>query len=263
MKQLISFLVFILILFSSLLLYSQGEIPIDDEIFYKDERSLGLKINTNGWGLNYRRGYFVNPSNKNLWEIDFNIIKHQKEYKISNPYSFTTKRFVYGKMNSCLDFRFGFGRQKRLYRKVDKGSVEIRLISFIGPTLGFLKPVYYEICDTFQCQKPKSEKFKPSHQPALINGRSSFFKGISETKINPGIYFKLGISFEHGKYEEQLRALEIGFTTYVYLREMEIMAEIPNSQLFFTLFFSYRIGKVFHGGHHSKRNKKDKMDIGN
>ena len=234
-------------------LFSQGELAEDSDIFYKDEYSYGFRLNTNGWGLDFRRGYFVSPAKKNLWEFGFNNIKHSKEYKMSNPYSYTMKRYVYGKLNSCFDLRFGFGRQKRLFRKVDDQSVEIRLIYFIGPSLGILKPIYYEIYDTIGTYH---EKYTPAHQPGLIAGRSSFFRGVSETKINPGIYFKFGISFEHGKYEEQLRAIEIGFETSAYLQKMEIMAEVPNSQFFFTLFLSYRIGKIFHGKHHSTLNKK-------
>ena len=250
-KKIILLIIFFLITYS---IYSQGELTEESEIFYKDERSTGLQLNTNGWGLNFRRGYYVAPAKKNLWEVGFNKIRHPKEYKISNPYSYTMKRYVYGKLNTCYDIKFGFGRQRNLFHKSGKESVEIRLIYFIGPTLGILKPIYYEIYDTV----PYHEKYKPAHQPGLILGRSSFVRGLSEIKINPGIYFKFGISFEHGKYEEQLRAIEIGFETSAYLQKMKIMAVVPNSQFFFTLFLTYRIGKVFHGGHHTKRNKKNK-----
>lgn len=242
----------ILIIFGSFFAFSQGELPEKEEIFYKDERSFAVKINSNGWGMNFRNGKFVNPKNKNLWEIDFNTLRHIKEVKMFTISS--SKRYVYGKTNYCFDFRYGLGRQRRLYKKHDKGSVEIRMVYFLGGALGFMKPIYYEIDDNGTVV---TEQFQPNHQHGTILDRKSFSWGLFETKINPGMYFKIGISFEHSKYETQLSAIELGINTYAYLNKMELMAEIPNNRFFATLYLNYRFGAVFHGGHHKKLNKKE------
>ncbi len=246
-----SILSILIIIFSISIVFSQGELADKDKIFFRNEASVGLRLNTNGWSVNYRRGKFVNPKNKNLWEIEFNTIKHIKETK-QFIYSEATKRYVYGKKNYCFDLRGGIGKQKTLYKKADKNSVEIRLITFTGASLAFLKPIYYLVDDN---GVRRTEKFEASHQHGTILDRKPFTRGIAETTINPGLYFKIGISFEHSKYEKQLSALEIGINSYAYLKKLDIMAETPNHRFFVALFINYRIGNVFHGGHHKSRNE--------
>ncbi len=241
-----------IIFFSASIVFSQGELAEKDEIFFKNEASMGFRLNTNGWSINYRRGTFVNPKNKNLWELEYNTIKHAKETKqFFYSLETSTKRYVYGKKNYCFDLRSGVGRQKTLYKKADKNSVEIRLITFTGGSLALLKPIYYVVNDNGTV---RIERFEGSHQQGTIENREPFIRGITETTINPGLYFKVGISFEYSKYEKQLSALEIGINSYAYLKKMDIMAEVPNHRLFVTLFLNYRMGNVFHGGHHKSRN---------
>ncbi len=241
---------FTLLFFGITVAFSQGELPEKSEIYYKDEKSYGVRLNTNGWSFNYRQGTFVNLKQKRLREFEFNTLRHIKETKRFPGESF--RRYVYGKTNYCFDIRAGIGRQRRMYRKNDKGSVEIRLITFFGPSLGFLIPIYYEV---YENNTTITEKYQPNHQPGTIFDRMPLYYGILETKLNPGLYYKLGISFEHGKYEKQLNAVEVGFTAFAYLRKMEIMAETNNNRFFVSFFINYRIGRVFHGGHHKSRNE--------
>lgn len=235
-------------------IYSQGEISTDENLVFREEKSYGISVNTNGWSFDYRTGKFINARKTKILLYSLNTVKHQQEIKQTN-YNYTSNRYVYGKLNSCFDFRFGYGFQNQVFRKEDVGSVEIRVFGTVGPILAFMKPIYYEISDSTD----RIEKFLPSHQPATIMGRASFFKGISEIKANPGVFFNFGIGFEHGKKSTQLRSIDVGFSAYLYLLEMEIMANNYNSHFFLTLYATYRIGKFSHGRHLSKLNEEENL----
>ncbi|MBN2890438.1 MAG: hypothetical protein JXL97_01095 [Bacteroidales bacterium] len=220
-----------------------------------DEYSFGAKVSTNGWGMDFRRGYSVNLKRKKLYEIGFNTIKHPKEYKFASYY-YLTKSFVYGKLNSCMDLKVGYGQQIVLFDKKEVGTVEIRLITFAGLDLAFLKPIYYEIIIN-SLGDTEMQKYTPAHQPGLIERQAPFSKGLDELTLDPGLYFKLGTSFEHSKNVKSIRSFELGVEATLFLKRLEIMAELNNPRLVVSLFVSYRLGSII-----QKKNKEDKFDIG-
>ena len=158
----------------------------------------------------------------------------------------SSESFVFGKLNSVYDLRFGYGKQNELYGKGDKGSVAIRYFYSFGPSVAFIKPIYYEINvpvnDTFRI---KTEKFNPDiHTSGDINGRASYFTGFNEIKLVPGAFVKLGFNFEFSQSELTVHALEAGAMIQAYTKSLEIMAVDDNQQFFFTLFVCYRLGKI-------------------
>lgn len=172
-----------------------------------------------------------------------NYIKHIKETKISNNAN-QVNQYVYGKLNFAWETRGGVGLQKELYRKIDKNGVSVRYFIVGGPALIFLKPVYYQV---WKGQDYEDEKFNPDpnvYQPII--GRSSFFLGFDEIKLDPGVYAKGGFSFEYSKKDDRLKAIDIGGVASAFLNDVEIMAQ-HNSRFLFSLFISFRWGKVVAG----------------
>jgi hypothetical protein len=209
------------------------------EIFYRNEKSLGFQLNTNGWGLGYRYGNRINFFEKQNYEIDFSILKHPKEIKSSSLYS--SDSFVFGKLNSVFDLRLGYGKQNEVFSKRDPGSIAIRYFYFYGPSIAIQKPIYYEIADGSDV---RIEKFTDVHSPDEIKGKASFFEGFDEIKIIPGAYFKAGVNFEFSQKETVIHAFEAGVMLQAYLSNLEIMDVDDNQQFYFTLFVSYRFGKI-------------------
>ncbi len=216
---------------------------IKKNIFYQDEKMFGVRIKTNGFGLNYRRAYYRNIHLKNLFEVGINTIKSPKETKVKSLY-YSGKSFVYGKMNDCYSIRTGFGQQFTLFDKKIPGTVAIRMFWTSGAELGLLKPIYYVIMINQTTMETVTEKYKPSHQPAVIECKAPFSKGFTELQFNPGWYVKLGTSFEYSKSATFLNSVEMGLEFSAYLKKMEIMAEINNPRMIFSLFISYRMGKL-------------------
>jgi len=222
------------------------------DLTFQDELTFGGKLSTNGWGLDIRRGYFVDLRHKYFFEGGFNVIHHPKEYKISSVY-FLFRNFVYGKINECYDMKLGYGRQLTLYQKKDLGSIEIRLIASTGADIAMLKPIYYIVVNN---NIEQTSKFDVAMQPATIERKAKFSKGLNETKLNPGIYLKLGTSFEHSKTEKALSILEFGIEGYYFFYTLDIMAEVENTRLITSLFLSYRFGSLRENHH-----KKNDLDL--
>ncbi len=234
---------YLFILFFSSQLFAQGEIDNEKKIFFRNEKTWGFSLFSNGWGGNYRYGKRLNSFRKFIWEVDMNYIRHPKEIKISvDPYGAT--RFVYGKVNLPIELRGSAGFQRELFRKIDKGGVSVRFVYSGGPSIVLLKPIYYEVAysDGFHI-----EKFDIT-QSQNIYGRASFFRGFSELKVDPGVFLKAAFSFEFSKKDNKVKALEAGVTASAFLNEVEIMAA-QNSRFLFNIFISYRFGQIVRGGY--------------
>lgn len=247
MQKIIKYLSgFLLYHLAALTLFSQGEISEQPRVFYRNEKSLGILFNTNGLGVSGRYASRINARRKTIYELDFVGIKHAKEYRYSNPYN-SNKTFVFGKLNSFFDLRAGYGKQKEMFRKVDKGGISIRRYWSLGPNLGILKPIYYEVLqstsDPYQYNLV-TEKFVTHLNQQYIYGRASFFKGIDEISVVPGAYGRLGLSFEYSKSDIIIHAIETGIVLDGFIKKIPIMDTEKNDFLFLTLFISYRFGRV-------------------
>ena len=242
-------------LFFSLNIFSQGEIDEEKKVFFRNEKTWGINIYTNGYGGNYRYAKRINAFRKFIYEIDLNYVKHPKEIKISNNY-YNVNRFVYGKISHAYELSGAIGLQREVFRKRDKGGVSVRYFYDAGPSFIFLKPIYYEVSYPFGIE---DEKFDMSTYQIILGKSSYFFLGFDEITFNPGVYAKAGFSFEFSRRDKKITALEVGGTIKAYLKELDIMAT-SNSQLFLSLFLSYRFGKVVRGGRMKKVGERETLD---
>jgi hypothetical protein len=231
--------------------FSQVENPYEyvepPPVLLRKEFSVGLNIHSQGWGVDFRRGKNLSVTKKRMLEIEFVGMHHPKEIKSINPYYENSKAFVYGKLNSMLVLRTGYGGQRVVASKAEWGGVEIRLNTTAGMSLGLLKPVYLNIIRE-DLARPgyviTVEKFDPSiHTIDLIYGRANFFRGFDELKPYPGLYAKTGFSLEHGKYNEDVKIIEAGITIDVYGQRIPIMALTRNYQIFFNFYINILYGR--------------------
>lgn len=252
----------ILILFCcSCSLFAQGEIDEQQKIFYRNERTFAFLLNSNGIGTNFRYAKRIDGFRKTLYEIEFNYLKHPKETKIT--FDRTNRSIIYGKLNAAFNLKGAIGFQKEFFQKRDLGGISIRYFVNGGPAFVFLKPVYYEYgipnsYDTYY------DKFM---QHGDYIGRAPFTMGFSELSLSPGIYGKFGFTFEYSRIDAVFHALGVGCGLDAYARRLDIMATPPEKILFvlpddyfvFTLFISYRFGKVIDTQFSPRRNKLDEM----
>ncbi len=207
-------------------------------------------LNSNGFGAGGRYAKRINARRKTIYEINLASIKHPKEVKISNNYNYKSRSFVFGKVNSFVNIQGGWGKQFEMFRKIDRGGISIRRYFSVGPALGILKPIYYEVIKTvsggYNEAYLEDEKFSADMFRDNIYGKASFFKGIKEISVVPGAYARAGVSFEYSTSDVTIHALETGVSLDLFPKRIEIMAtDIEKNNFFFlTLFVSYRFGRV-------------------
>ncbi len=227
---------------------AQGQVDTSgSRVFYRNEVTGGIMLNSNGFGFGYRYAKRINYLNKKVFESDFSWVKHSKEVKTNNPVYPNGKSFVFGRKNSFYTLRAGLGLQRELFSKADVGSIAIRIVGTGGLSLGITKPNYYEVINRDNPDEYVivTQKFTENiHSPLDIYERASYFKGIGETKIIPGAYLKGTLSFEYSQNEEILHMLEGGFMVEAFPKKIPIMALTENNQFFISIFISYRFGRI-------------------
>lgn len=244
------YLVLIVLFWSiSIPLLAQGEIDEQKRVMFRDESSYAGFLNSNGFGLNYRYGFWRNAWNQFILDGDFSYVKHSKEVKTTVPYDYSSRRYVFGKQNLFWELKGMAGWQKELFRKHDKTGISVRMFYSGGLSIGFLKPIYYEVY-TFstpgESVTMELMKFDPAIHltPYNIGGRGPFFMGFSELKVVPGLTAKTGLSFEYSQKDAIIHALEVGVSLTAYPKEIPIMATEQNNFLFFNVIMGYRFGKI-------------------
>lgn len=220
----------------------------DKGILLKQEFTGGVMLHTHGWGINLRRSKNKTYKRKRVIELDITSMKHAKELKISNLYNDSYEPFVYGRTYQLLVSRLGYGRQNVMFQRFDQG-IEIRYLYIFGFASGWAKPVYLEISESGgppgQYERVSTERYDPNnpdHSIDHILGSSTFFKGLGELKVHPGIYGKLGISFDYAKKERSINTIEAGVIVDAYLKVVEQMAFAKNNQVFVNLYISLNFG---------------------
>jgi hypothetical protein len=221
----------------------QEEIPV----LLKNEYTAGINFHSYGWGLLFRRAKNKTVSKKRFLEVEFLSMKHPKEIRSVNPYVENAKSYIYGKLNTFLILRTGYGRQRVLYDKADKGGVAIRFNYGGGFSLGFTKPIYLNILEKtanpFE-YRVVTEKYNPEqHFISNIYGRASFTYGMTEMRLHPGLYAKMGMSFEYSRNHDDIKALEVGMALDAYPKKVPIMAFAENKQVFFIFYINVLFGK--------------------
>jgi hypothetical protein len=245
---------FIFVIICSFFLKSnaQGELSEEQRALIRNEHTFTALLNSNGWGGGYAYGKMKNIHIKRIYSFELVSIKDKKEKKFTaNP---DYRRFVFGKENDLINIRFGFGNLHTLFDKKDKGGIEIRWFYQVGPVIGLVKPVYYYTQnETNTGANPiQLETFEEllSNSSDILGG-TSYFRGFDEMTIVPGIFAKLGGSFEFSKKDLVINALECGVTFDLFPTEIEIMANNENKFYFLAIFIGYRFGQI-----HNPRAKK-------
>lgn len=217
----------------------------DPNVLYRNESSFGIFAHSRGFGVNFMRAKHVTGTRKRLFEIELLNMKHPKETKVSNNAD-NSKRFIYGKLNTVFVLRAGLGYQTTVFKRADKKSVEIRTAYFLGGNLAFAKPnyilVYRENASGNKYQE--SVKYDPNiYSLDSISGKGPFIDGLGQTKVYPGVYAKVNMSFEYAPYSNLVRAIEVGAIFDYYPKALPIMARNPAENFILTLYVGFVFGK--------------------
>jgi hypothetical protein len=228
------------------------------DVLHDRESMTGLQFQTNGWALAHNR-YYKGSDAFNFWRLGFELefLRHEKEVK-SYFQATQARPYYYGKQNSFFVLRPGFGKSKEIAPKIRRNGVQLNYTWLLGPSIGFLKPVYLEII--YNSSVPgrpdiRTEKFDADlHYSDNIYGRSSNLTGLSETQIKMGLFFKVALRFDYSRSEQGLKGVEIGAQADVYAQRIEIMSQkildrynnhANNNFIFPSLYVNFYVGQKF------------------
>jgi len=250
-KYILAFFLFMLGSFS-ISCYAQEETPALsdtlDNVLLEHQWSLGVHINSNGWGLKFRKGRNLAALKQFMWEIEFTTYKSAKEVKTINPYYSDSKSYIYGKLNSIYFLRGGIGFQRILNRKPYWGGVQLSYLYYGGLSVGLTKPVYLFIIHSSNITdyQVMEERYNPEiHFLDNIYGRGAFLTGILNTEFHPGVYAKGGLEFEFGTRNRAIKAMEIGAILDYSPIPIAIIAYNPKQSFFLTAYLSVSFGKRY------------------
>lgn len=216
-------------------------------LLYRQELVGMGTIQTNGWGFGLRYGRQKSNELKTLFNVDFATVKHDKETRVVNAFADDAKGYIFGKVNSFNLLRFQYGQRKVLFKKLRENGTELGFIWNAGPTIGFLKPIYLEICRQIGSGAciPTTERYDPEiHDVFDIRGKAPGTRGLGETKIRPGLGAKFALYFEWSADKERIKALEIGSTFDIFPNKIEILAGENNQSYWYqSLYISFVFGK--------------------
>ncbi len=239
-------IVLIILLFSFSISYAQEVEKQDVGILYKREKSMGIVLNTDGWGFDYRLGFFKTGYKKRTLDISFSFIRDPKETRYYNSRDQSAKSFVYGKELSFYSLRVLYGMQKDLSNKPYWGGVDIRWLNLFGFNLGIGKPIYLYVVDQINDGVLALERYDPvKHDLSVIYGRGPYSKGLNELEVYPGISFKTALNVEFGTIPEKTRSIEAGVIFNGYFRPYRIMAYTDERYFDMSVYVSFNFGNRY------------------
>jgi len=252
MKRILLFFSMILLTAGGFATFAQEDdaIPdsISENILLEKQWSLGLHLNTNGWGIKFRKGHNQKALRQFMWELEFTTYKSSKEVRSTNLNYADSRSFFYGKLNYVWFLRGGVGRQHILNRKPYWGGVQLSWLYYGGLSVAITKPVYLYIIHKKDNAPDQiiEEKYDPNqHQIYDIYGRGPFLSGFNLLEFHPGVYGRTGLDFEYGSKNRLISSLEVGATLDYSPISVAIMAENPRQNFFLTLYVSFMFGKRY------------------
>ncbi len=193
-------------------------------IAYRKQTSFGIKLTSDGYGAFLEVGRALTVRKSNLFQFEMTERKSHREEKQSGVFN-SSYPFIYGKQNFVYDVKLGMQRQMLLGNKTNKNGVSISGNFGGGINLGLLRPYYLQVYDvntsTLKFVKYNSADSALFLNSGLIAGGPGLGKGWSEIQLNPGLYARTSIRFDYGKYNELVRALEVGVGINIYSKKLE------------------------------------------
>lgn len=217
-------------------------------IAYKKHWAAGAKLTTDGYGIFFEKGIAKSVKKAMLFQLEIDERKNQKEYKQNIPGS-TGFPIIYGKINFFYPVKLGFQQQFLLGNKSNKNGVSITANVGGGISIGLLRPYLINMEDSTGVTRDMRYD-SPDDRYYFVNAYldptasgPGLGKGWKYLKVTPGLYLKTALRFDYGRYDEVLKALEVGLTGEFYSKKIPQMIDIKQKQFFFGAYFALTVGK--------------------
>jgi hypothetical protein len=220
----------------------------DGESPFRKHSIFSFKFNTDGYGMAYEMGRIKSPYKTNIFQIELNEKKHQKEQKQTRSDGNVVfgSPFIYGKQNNFYQLKAAIGQQIMIGGKANKNGIGVYGIYAGGVSLGMLRPYYLDIQDppnsgqVIQIKYSQADSAKFMGQNIL--GSSGIGKGWGEMKFVPGVHAKAALRFDWGRFNNTISAVEAGFNFEYYPGKVEQMVGLEPNKMFVNGYLSLLFG---------------------
>lgn len=227
---------------------NENDKPIEERIIYSHQNTYNVAIHSQGFGVGFKIGRIKSIHVTRNWEAEIVSMHSLKEIKTMNISQYNTRPYVYGKLNYVYALRFGYGEERRIFGKPYWGGIETRWTYEFGASLALLKPYYYYVGTYYPSNLGGYYEIteEQTFQTGInIIGRSAFTKGIGETRPSPGAHASLGLSFDFGKSQTRVQAINVDVKGEFFPLGISIMDSERNRRFFLTFMLSYNWGTRF------------------
>ncbi len=204
----------------------------------------GFKLATNGYGIFYERGKFINNQKSRILTFEINEVKDPKDHKEAVSGDGYTYNYVsVGRLNNFYEFKASYGQQFLLGGKGNKNGVAITYLYSGGLSLGMLKQYVLNVYpgqSTYTIQSTYPTIFDSAY---IVYNSPGLGGGWNHLSFSPGLNARLAMRFDYGRFNQTITAFETGVTAEYYLNEMPLMAYVPPKHLFFNAYISIMFGK--------------------
>ncbi len=251
------YLLILSLLFVSLMSFAQAnKRPTKTKgLIYTREKAINISFNSSGFSAGYSKGKLKTYQTTPFWQFELGRLKHPKEFKqISDATGVrSAKPFSFGKKNVFFTARLMRGQKRYLTEKAKTKGVAIGWQYMGGFSLGLLKPYYLKLQRRIDPALPqnfsiKTEKYSLENRDVFLDSRAivgaaSFWKGIGETTILPGLHARVGVLFDWGAFDETSKSVDAGVMIDVYPKAVPIMIDAKNYPFFLNLYINFQLGK--------------------
>jgi hypothetical protein len=216
----------------------------EGDLIFNKHNIFGIRLATDGYGINFEKGKFRTPSKAMLFQIELNEKKSPKEHKVSSGQDqFNYSSMVPYKLNNFYIFKLAVGQQQLLGGKGNKNGVAVTYLYTGGISLGMLKPYYIDVYhqSTQETTRETWTEFY-SDSDGVATGASGFTVGWSHLKIKPGLNAKGAMRFDYARLNQTVTAIEVGVTGEYYFSKIPQMLYVPQKNFFFNAYVQIMFG---------------------
>jgi len=236
------------LLMANEILYAQDDRSQEKNILYVHSADYGVLVHTRGFGLDAQFTKQRTVNNHRLLDFGLFELKSPKEISQPNPLINGSNSYVFGKLNNLMVLNIGYGTRYVIADRNNANSIKVNFNYTLGPVLGWLKPVYYQVRiaspDGTQTSviETKWNANNQNYKDNTVGVAPDIFKGINESFFIYGGCAKVGLNFEWGRADYKYYSLETGVMLDAFPAPVPIFAAVKNDQVFVNLYLSISYG---------------------
>ena len=218
----------------------------EGDLIFNKHNIFGIRLATDGYGINFEKGKFKTPSRTLLFQFELNEKHDPKEHHISaTSDGISVSTVVPYKLNNLYTFKLAIGQEHLLGGKGNKNGVAVTYLYTGGVSIGMLKPYYLDVQDKITeatYHKTYAELESDTAGQYQINGASGFLVGWGNLTIKPGLNAKQAMRFDYGRLNQTITAIECGLTEEYYFSKIPLVYMVKQHTFFFNAYVQIMFG---------------------